>query len=77
MVFPGGYSKEEFSERSPLRQLSSFPMELVLLGRASVLVKGVAKRLQVDWSVAKKWKPLAEEAIQALCEERLASYIII
>eukprot|EP00439_Symbiodinium_sp_Y106_P012860 s4695_g1.t2 len=32
--FPGGYSKEEFSDKSPLRQLCSFPSELVLLGRA-------------------------------------------
>ncbi|CAE7463520.1 unnamed protein product [Symbiodinium necroappetens] len=32
--FPGGYSKEEFSDKSPLRQLRSFPTELVLLGRA-------------------------------------------
>lgn len=69
VTFPGGYSKEEFSAESPLRQLKSFPMELVLLGRASVLVKGVAARLGVDWSVAKKWAPLAKDAIAALCGE--------
>ncbi|CAK9039528.1 unnamed protein product [Durusdinium trenchii] len=69
VVFPGGYSKEEFSDKSPLRQLKSFPMELVLLGRASVLVKGVAARLDVAWSVAKKWAPLAKDAIAALCSE--------
>lgn len=69
VIFPGGYSKEEFSSKSPLRQLKSFPMELVLLGRASVLVKGVAARLGVDWSVAKKWAPLAKDAITALCSE--------
>ena len=44
-------------------------MELVLLGRASVLVKGVAARLGVEWSVAKKWAPLAKDAIAALCSE--------
>jgi len=68
-VFPGGYSKEEFSERSPLRRLASFPSELVLLGRASVLVKGVAARLNVPWSVANKWKPLAEDCLVGLCRK--------
>ncbi|CAE7482766.1 unnamed protein product [Symbiodinium sp. CCMP2456] len=67
--FPGGYSKEEFNEKSPLRQLRSFPTELVLLGRASVLVKGVAARLGVEWSVAKKWEPLARDSIVATCDE--------
>jgi len=67
--FPGGYSKEEFSDKSPLRQLCSFPSELVLLGRASVLVKGVAARLGVEWSVAKKWEPLARDSIVATCDE--------
>ncbi|CAJ1339638.1 unnamed protein product [Effrenium voratum] len=77
--FPGGYSKKEFSAESPLRQLSSFPMELVLLGRASVLVKGVAARLGVEWSVAKKWEPLAKDTIAALCDEdecRLPSWAL-
>lgn len=64
-----GSDGQEFSEKSPLRQLKSFPMELVLLGRASVLVKGVAARLGVPWSVATKWKPLAQDAIAALCRE--------
>ncbi|CAE8655191.1 unnamed protein product, partial [Polarella glacialis] len=69
VVFPGGYSKQEFSEKSPLRRLRAFPSELVLLGRASVLVKGVAARLGVQWSVAKKWEPLAKACITALCSE--------
>eukprot|EP00931_Biecheleriopsis_adriatica_P118791 TRINITY_DN94110_c0_g1_i1.p1 TRINITY_DN94110_c0_g1~~TRINITY_DN94110_c0_g1_i1.p1 ORF type:complete len:611 (-),score=112.64 TRINITY_DN94110_c0_g1_i1:366-2177(-) len=77
--FPGGYAKEEFSENSPLRRLAAFPMELVLLGRASVLVKGVAARLGVDWSVSKKWEPLARDAITALCDKdecRLPSWAL-
>merc|ERR1719221_311545 len=68
VVFPGGYSKDEFSPESPLRTLATFPSELVLLGRASVLVKGVAAHLGVEWSVAKKWEPLAKDAILALCD---------
>jgi len=67
--FPGGYAKKEFSEKSPLRRLATFPQELVLLGRSSVLIKGVAARLGVTWSVAKKWEPLAKDAIAALCNE--------
>mmetsp|Transcript_8382 Transcript_8382/g.15699 ORF Transcript_8382/g.15699 Transcript_8382/m.15699 type:complete len:602 (-) Transcript_8382:27-1832(-) len=67
--FPGGYAREEFKENSPLRKLATFPQELVLLGRSSVLIKGVAARLGVTWSVAKKWEPLARDAIAALCNE--------
>lgn len=77
--FPGGYSKKEFSPKSPLRRLATFPQELVLLGRASVLVKGVAARLDVAWSVAKKWEPLAKDAIVALCDDeecRLPSWAL-
>eukprot|EP00929_Paragymnodinium_shiwhaense_P107287 TRINITY_DN73381_c0_g1_i1.p1 TRINITY_DN73381_c0_g1~~TRINITY_DN73381_c0_g1_i1.p1 ORF type:complete len:602 (-),score=155.28 TRINITY_DN73381_c0_g1_i1:68-1873(-) len=67
--FPGGYSKDEFSAESPLRALAAFPGELVLLGRAAVLVKGVAARLGVEWSVAAKWAPMAASTIARLCDE--------
>jgi len=69
VVFPGGYTSAEFSDTSPLRRLKSFPQELVLLGRASVLIKGVSSRLGLEWSVAKTWEPLAKAAIEALCSE--------
>ena len=52
---PGGYSTNELSEDSPIKQVASFPQELVLLGRATVLLKGIAKRLDIPFSLAQKW----------------------
>jgi len=52
---PGGYSTNELSENSPIKQVASFPQELVLLGRATVLLKGIAKRLDIPYSLAQKW----------------------
>ena len=40
---------------SPIKQVALFPQELVLLGRATVLLKGIAKRLDVPFSLADKW----------------------
>lgn len=54
---PGGYSTNELSEMSPIKQVKSFPQELVLLGRATVLLKGIAKRLDVPFSLAERWGP--------------------
>ena len=53
---PGGYSMNELDERSPIKLISSFPQEFVLLGRATVLLKGIAKRLDVPFSLAEKWR---------------------
>jgi len=53
---PGGYSTNELDERSPIKLISSFPQEFVLLGRATVLLKGIAKRLDVPFSLAEKWR---------------------
>jgi aarF domain-containing kinase len=52
---PGGYSTNELDEKSPIRLVASFPQELVLLGRATVLLKGIAKRLEVPFSLAEQW----------------------
>ena len=42
---PGGFSNAELSPDSPIKAIASFPQELVLLGRATILIKGIAKRL--------------------------------
>ena len=60
---PGGYTSAELSDTSPIKAIASFPQELVLLGRATILIKGIAKRLGVPWSLADKWKGLAETAM--------------
>jgi len=61
---PGGYTSAELSDTSPIKAIASFPQELVLLGRATILIKGIAKRLGVSWSLADKWKPMAETALE-------------
>ena len=38
--------------------------ELVLLGRATILIKGIAKRLGIKWSLADKWKVMAQQALE-------------
>ncbi|CAB9498854.1 protein kinase UbiB [Seminavis robusta] len=52
---PGGYSSNELSEDSPIKLIASFPQELVLMGRATVLLKGIAKRLDIPLSLAGRW----------------------
>lgn len=58
-----GFTSAELSSTSPIKAIASFPQELVLLGRATILIKGIAKRLGVPWSLADKWKPMAEMAL--------------
>jgi len=60
---PGGFSNQELSADSPIKAIASFPQELVLLGRATILIKGIAKRLDIKWSLAAKWKKMAEQAL--------------
>ena len=70
IVLPGNYSGEELSPNSPLRYITSFPQELVMLGRATVLCKGIASRLQVRWNIANKFAPAAKQCIELLDEKR-------
>ena len=37
--------------------------ELVLLGRATILIKGISKKLDIKWPLASKWKGEAEAAL--------------
>ncbi len=57
---PGGYSSKELSAESPLRAIKSFPEELVMLGRATVIIKGIASRLGVPWNLADKFAHAAK-----------------
>ena len=61
---PGGFSSAELSNTSPIKAIASFPQELVLLGRATILIKGISKRLGIKWDLATKWKGMAEEALE-------------
>jgi len=58
-VLPGGYDLGELSPNSPVKELKSFPQDLVLVGRSSILIKGISDRLGIPWSLAKEWAPIA------------------
>lgn len=65
-VLPGGYAGEEISLDSPIVQVLEFPAEMVLLGRATVMIKGIANRLQLSWGLSDRWMPLAKEAVDSV-----------
>lgn len=61
---PGGYDASELSSTSPVAEVASFPQELVFVGRATVLMRGLAARLGVPWSLAREWAPAARRALE-------------
>lgn len=61
---PGGYDKGELSPNSPVKALKSFPQDLVLVGRSSILIKGLSNRLGIPWSLSKEWAPTARRALE-------------
>ena len=60
---PGGYDKGELSPNSPVKELKSFPQDLVLVGRASILIKGLSSRLNIPWSLSQEWAPIAHDIL--------------
>ena len=44
--------------------LKTFPQELTLVGRSTVLIKGIAARLGVKWSLADEWAPIARRLLE-------------
>lgn len=60
---PGGYDKGELSPNSPVKELKSFPQDLVLVGRSSILIKGLSSRLGIPWSLAREWAPTARAVL--------------
>jgi predicted unusual protein kinase regulating ubiquinone biosynthesis (AarF/ABC1/UbiB family) len=62
---PGGYDMGELSLNSPVRELKSFPQDLVLVGRSTILIKGLSSRLKIPWSLAKEWAPIARQVLSA------------
>merc|ERR1719253_2571052 len=60
---PGGYDTGELSPNSPVKELSSFPQDLVLVGRSSILIKGLSSRLEIPWSLANKWAPIGRKVL--------------
>lgn len=60
---PGGYDLGELSPNSPVKELKSFPQDLVLVGRSSILIKGLSNRLGIPWSLSKEWAPIARHVL--------------
>jgi aarF domain-containing kinase len=60
---PGGFDVSEISPNSPVKVLKTFPQELTLVGRSTVLIKGIAARLGVTWSLANEWAPIASRLL--------------
>ena len=62
-TLPGGYDKGELSPNSPVKELRSFPQDLVLVGRATILIKGLSSRLDIPWSLSQEWAPIARKVL--------------
>jgi len=62
-TFPDGYDENEMSPNSPVKAMKEFPSDLVLLARSTVLVKGLAKRFGVRWSLSQEWAPIARRVL--------------
>jgi aarF domain-containing kinase len=62
-VLPGGYDMGELSPNSPVKELKSFPQDLVLVGRSTILIKGLSSRLGIPWSLSKEWAPIARDVL--------------
>jgi predicted unusual protein kinase regulating ubiquinone biosynthesis (AarF/ABC1/UbiB family) len=70
---PGGYDMGELSLNSPVRELKSFPQDLVLVGRSTILIKGLSSRLKIPWSLAKEWAPIARQVLDANYQRSVAN----
>ena len=60
---PGGYAYGELDPNSPVKELKSFPQDLVLVGRSTVLLKGLSSRLGIPWSLSQEWAPTARAVL--------------
>ncbi|CAB9500401.1 protein kinase UbiB [Seminavis robusta] len=70
---PGGYDSGELSPNSPVRELKSFPQDLVLAGRSTILIKGLSSRLGIPWNLASEWAPIARNVLDGGAKARSPS----
>ncbi|KAL7496043.1 hypothetical protein ACHAWT_004341 [Skeletonema menzelii] len=70
---PGGYDKGELSPNSPVKALKSFPQDLVLVGRSTILIKGLSSRLGIPWSLSQEWAPLARRVLEGSTKQKAQS----
>jgi len=62
-ALPGGFDTSEISPNSPVKVLKSFPQDLTFVARSTTLIKGLAARLGVRWSLADEWAPIARTVL--------------
>lgn len=46
-----------------MKELKSFPQDLVLVGRSTVLLKGLSSRLGIPWSLSHEWSAVARTVL--------------
>lgn len=65
LVPPGVTELQPFSEDSIIKKISveSFPEELFCVFRTVLLLRGLSIGLGINYSSAKQWRPIAEEAL--------------
>lgn len=66
---PGGYVANELSPKCPARDCAAFDPDFVLVCRTTLLIRGLAARLGVNWSLTKAWR---EHALATLRGEPVA-----
>ena len=52
---------EDLQSRDPIKQL---PEKYMMIGRTSILLRGLAHALKQSRSVAKHWRPIAERVLK-------------
>jgi aarF domain-containing kinase len=75
-ILPGGYDKGELSPNSPIKALKTFPQDLVLVARSSVLIKALSSRNNIPWNLSKEWAPIAEMVLNPSQSENKKENII-
>jgi hypothetical protein len=60
---------EDLQARDPIDEL---PRDLLMVSRASIMLRGLAHHLQQSRSVAKIWRPIAEQVLEEEEEEEEA-----
>jgi len=60
---PGGYSAYELSPQNVMNDVTFFPEEWVLTCRALQLIRGLAQKLDVEWSLPRLWRPTALQVL--------------
>jgi len=70
---PEDYEANELSPNCPVRDVSTFPREFVLLCRMTLLIRGLAMRLNIGWSLADAWRDPSLKLLEGKLNPKKAS----